>query len=145
MGDMILYQKHTGDMEKRARILRKEGGFTLIEVLFAIAILSFGLLAVAKMQGSAIQGNFFAGGKTEAITWAQDRMETLMALPYTDAELGNGHHDDPNAPPNYPIGWDVTDLNDDPTTNCKLIIVKVTPQIRGVEKQIQLTCVKPQM
>ena len=134
---MRLYQKHTGDMEKRAIILRKERGFTLIEVLFAIAILSFGLLAVAKMQGSAIQGNFFASGKTEAVTWAQDRMERLMALPYANVASGG-----PITQGNYDINWVV---NDGTVANTKSITVTATPQIRGVGQQIQLTCVKPQM
>ena len=140
---MRSYQKHTGDMEKRVRNLRKEKGFTLIEVLFAITILAFGLLAVASMQTGAIQGNFFASGKTEAVTWAQDRMESLLALPFTNADLSDGHHDDLSPPPGYTIGWDVADNN--PIANCKLIIVTVTPQIKGVGKQVQLTCIKPQV
>jgi len=122
------------------RVPKKEKGFTLIDVLFAIAILAFGLLAVAKMQGSAIQGNFFAGGKTEAVTWAQDRMETLMALPYASVVPGG-----PVTQGNYDINWNVTDLNADPTTKCKLITVTVTPRIKGVGQPIQLTCVKPQL
>jgi len=134
---MILYQKHTGDMEKRARILRKEGGFTLIEVFFAIAILAFGLLAVAKMQGSAIQGNFFASGKTEAVTWAQDRMEALMALPYASVASGG-----PITQGNYDINWVV---NAGPVANTKSITVTVTPQIKGVGQQVQLTCVRSQV
>ena len=135
---MRLYQKHTGDMEKRAIILRKERGFTLIEVLLSIAILSFGLLAVAKMQGSAIQGNFFASGKTEAVTWAQDRMERLMALPYANVASGG-----PITQGNYDISWVV---NAGPVANTKSITVTVTPRIKGVgQKDVELICVKPQM
>lgn len=135
---MRLYQKHTGDMEKRAIILRKERGFTLIEVLLSIAILAFGLLAVAKMQGSAIQGNFFASGKTEAVTWAQDRMERLMALPYANVASGG-----PITQGNYDISWVV---NAGPVANTKSITVTVTPRIKGVgQKDVELICVKPQM
>lgn len=123
---------------KRAKRLREEKGFTLLEILIAISILAFGLLAVASMQSKAIQGNFFAGGKTEAVTWAQDRMETLMTLPYASVVSGG-----PITQGNYDISWTVTD--DSPTTNCKLIVVTVAPQIRGVGQQVQLTCVKPQM
>jgi len=136
---MRLYQKHTGDIKKRARILRKEGGFTLIDVLFAIAILTFGLLAVAKMQGSAIQGNFFASGKTDAITWAQDRMERLLALPYASVASSTT----PITQGNYDISWVV---NAGAVANTKSIKVTVTPRIKGVgQKDVELTCVKPQM
>ena len=119
------------------RVPKKEKGFTLIDVLFAIAILAFGLLAGAKMQGSAIQGNFFAGGKTEAVTWAQDRMETLMALPYANVVSGGITQG------NYDISWNVDDGN--PITGCKLITVTVTPRIKGVGQPVKLTCVKPQV
>ena len=135
---MRSYQKHTGDMEKRVRNLRKERGFTLIEVLFAITILAFGLLAVASMQTGAIQGNFFASGKTEAVTWAQDRMESLLALPYAQVVSGG-----PTVQGNYNITWNVADNS--PIDKCKLITVTVTPQIKGVGKQVQLICVKPRL
>lgn len=125
-------------MEKRVRNLRKERGFTLIEVLFAITILAFGLLAVASMQTGAIQGNFFASGKTEAVTWAQDRMESLLALPYAQVVSGG-----PTVQGNYNITWNVADNS--PIDKCKLITVTVTPQIKGVGKQVQLTCIKPQV
>lgn len=153
---MRSYQKHTGDMEKGVRNLRKEKGFTLIEVLFAIAILAFGLLAVASMQIGAIQGNLFASGKTRAVTWAQDRMERLMALPFNDADLqdtnptvGPTTHSEPSPPPGYTITWDVDDFLLDtaliPSYSAKQITVTVTPQIRGVGRQVQLTCVKPRL
>ena len=65
----------------------KEDGFTLIEVLVAISILAFGLLAVASMQLAAIQANSSAIETTEALNVAQDKMEELIALPFNDADL----------------------------------------------------------
>ena len=56
-----------------------EQGFTLIEILLAVAVLSFGLLAVSSLQGSAIRGNLMALDRTEAVAWAQNQMEALMA------------------------------------------------------------------
>jgi prepilin-type N-terminal cleavage/methylation domain-containing protein len=73
--------------------LMSNQGLTLLEVLAAIAILSFGLLAVATMQGSSIRGNSQAIGTTEAITLAQDKLEELMRLPYNDADLADTDND----------------------------------------------------
>ncbi|RLG27950.1 hypothetical protein DRO03_10980 [Methanosarcinales archaeon] len=64
-----------------------EKGFTLIEILIAIAIFAFGILAVAAMQIRAIQGNSFAGGMTGASSVAQNKMEELITLPFNDAQL----------------------------------------------------------
>ena len=76
---------HDSDVKLRKR--NNEKGFTLLEVIAAISILSVGLLAVASMQGSIIKGNRFAGGVTEATSWASDQMEKLMVLPYDHADL----------------------------------------------------------
>ena len=72
-------QAHDGD--------QNEGGFTLIEVIIAIGILSFGILAVATMQVSAIRGNAVAEWDTEATTWAGDQVENLACLAWDDPLL----------------------------------------------------------
>ena len=73
--------------------LMSNQGLTLLEVLAAVAILSFGLLAVATMQGSSIKGNSQAIGTTEAITLAQGKLEALMRLPYSHADLTDTDND----------------------------------------------------
>jgi type IV pilus assembly protein PilV len=65
----------------------RQEGFTLLEVVFAISILTIGILAVASMQGSAIWGNARAMDLTDATSLAGDRMEKLAALAYDDADL----------------------------------------------------------
>jgi type IV pilus assembly protein PilV len=62
-------------------------GFTLLEVIVAISVLTVGLLAVATMQGSAIMANGSATDMTDATTLASNRLETLDALAYDDVEL----------------------------------------------------------
>jgi len=124
----------------------REAGFTLLEVIAAIAILCFGLLAVATMQTGAIQGNYRARIQTEGTTWAQDRMERLLALPYSDARLndtGSAYVADPFSPaqPGYTIDYRVD--NNTPTTGAKLIRVRITWQDKGVSRTNILTCVKP--
>jgi prepilin-type N-terminal cleavage/methylation domain-containing protein len=77
-------------------ILKRNEGLTLLEVLAAVAILSFGLLAVATMQGSSIKGNSQAIGTTEAITLAQGKVEELMRLSYSHADLTDTDNDGTN-------------------------------------------------
>jgi type IV pilus assembly protein PilV len=74
----------------------RQQGFTLLEVIIAMLILAFGLLAIASMQTTAIKGNSQAMGLTEAVNLAQDRMERLIGLPYTDAGLTDADGDGTN-------------------------------------------------
>ena len=70
--------------------MRNDEGYTLIEILIAIAILAVGLLAVATMQISSIRVNDTARKMTRRATMAQDRLEYLMSLGYTNAVLTSG-------------------------------------------------------
>ena len=119
-----------------------EAGFTLLEVIIAISILTVGLLAVAGMQTAAIRSNDNAYRVTEATTWAQDRLELLMALPFNDARLtiGTGKADPlATAPAGYTISYDVAV---GPIANTLLITVISTRQERGVTKTRRLACIK---
>jgi type IV pilus assembly protein PilV len=120
-------------------------GFTLIEVLIAISIFAFGLLSVAAMQISAIQVNSTAGQITTRSTWAQDKLEELMALPYTDPLLVDNNsavgvmtnHTDTSPPTGYTITWSVD--NNNPVSSTKLITVTVT----GKGKSTRVSFIKP--
>ena len=115
----------------------QEQGFTLIEILFAVAVLAFGLLAVSSLQGSAIRGNLMALDRTEAVAWAQNQMEALMALPFNDVVTGG-----PTVQGIYTITWNVTPNN--PINNCRLITVTVNYSEKGIARRpVVLTCVKP--
>jgi len=71
---------------------KRQEGWTLIEVLMAIAILCVGILAVGTMQISAIRGNFMGGNTSIALSLASQKMEDLLNRNYTDAELVAGAH-----------------------------------------------------
>ncbi len=88
--------------------LRNDEGYTLIEILVAIAILSVGLLAIATMHISSIRVNDTARRMTRRATMAQDRLEYLMSLGYTNAVLTSGAHSDGSAPSGYTISWTVS-------------------------------------
>ena len=68
-------------------MLSKKDGFSLLEVLVALSVFSFGLLAVATMQVSAIRGNHASATLTEAGALAADLMEKLLSLDYDHADM----------------------------------------------------------
>ena len=57
-------------------------GFSLIELLIAVTVLAVGLLAVAGLQGTAIQGNSHGNTISQATTIAQDRIEEIRDMDY---------------------------------------------------------------
>ncbi|MFQ5803135.1 MAG: prepilin-type N-terminal cleavage/methylation domain-containing protein [Candidatus Methylomirabilales bacterium] len=69
---------------ERGRGLRSRSGFTLIEILIAMAVLTVGLLGVASLYPVAYV-NVDAGGKlTEATALAQSFLEQLRTIGATD-------------------------------------------------------------
>ena len=62
------------------KINRAQQGFTLIEVLIAIIVLSVGILAAASMQISALGGNLLAARTTSASSLAAATIEELMLI-----------------------------------------------------------------
>ena len=63
-------------------------GFSLIEVLVAIVILSITLLALAGLMVQTTRNNSFGNNITEASTFAQDAFERLRARPYNSMTGG---------------------------------------------------------
>ena len=68
------------------RWLTNNKGFTLVEVLIAIVVLSVALLALAGLQIISIRGNSFGNHMTEAITLAKDLMEEMKNTEWDDIE-----------------------------------------------------------
>ncbi len=64
---------------KRQRNSGSQSGFTLIEALVALLVLSIGMLGVAAMQLKALQGAHVAYQRSIASLAAQDAQERLWA------------------------------------------------------------------
>lgn len=83
-------------------------GFTLLEVLIALVILAVGILGVATMQISSIQGNSKGRQISEATSVASALLENLLAREYADTCLidvtadGDAGLDDPFADRDLP-------------------------------------------
>jgi prepilin-type N-terminal cleavage/methylation domain-containing protein len=95
-------------------------GFTLIEVVIAICIFAFALLAMAQLQIVAIRGNSFANRLTTEATLAQDKLEEITGLTY--ANIVNGQ----DTWGQYARAWTV--LDDTPGAGMKTVTVTVSSQ-----------------
>jgi type IV pilus assembly protein PilV len=67
-------------------------GYSLIEVIVAMAVFSVGILAIFSMQITATSGNALARGMTENYNCALDKAEELLALPFNNVNLSSGVH-----------------------------------------------------
>jgi type IV pilus assembly protein PilV len=133
------------------KITGKEGGFTLLEVIMAVSILTIGLLAVAAMQASAIRGNAMSMTYSESTEKVQDRVEKILnsnLAVLTDRTLDgiNGLNDTgddadwPNPPDTsnqeYKVYWNVVEDYAGGTVvrGVNTIRIIVVWQERGTEK-----------
>lgn len=134
-------------------------GFTLIEVIMAIALLTVGILAAGSMQISALGGNSQAKQLSHAVVWGEDRLEALMGKPYDDPDLqekkaaanviagldytdigANAADYSQVVDPNFTVFWNVAD--DYPLFGCKTIRVIVRRNDQGNLKTISMDFVK---
>ena len=135
---MKLDNAHIVDTETPKRKLKKQDGFTLIEVLIAVTIFAVGLLAIGAMQTSAIRMNSTGNRLTELSTLGIDRLENLMSLPYNAPLLAAGTRDDPTPPPGFTVTYTVQ--QDFLTLNTK----SITMTVSGNGKTLRLTSVRAQ-
>ncbi len=73
--------------------MRKQQGFTLIEVMIALVVLLVGMLGVMTMQYYAVSGNTSSREMRIATNLTQEFVEQLKATPYAD--LASGAEPDP--------------------------------------------------
>jgi prepilin-type N-terminal cleavage/methylation domain-containing protein len=75
-----------------------QSGFTLIEVMVSMIILSIGVLGLAPLMAVSVTGNSFSNEATRANVIAQDQIEELKnvvdfgALPFVDSATVDGHY-----------------------------------------------------
>lgn len=126
---------------------RHPAGFSLIEVMCAMAVFAIGFMAVMSLQIKTFSTSNGSRQKTVALTLAKQEMEFLQGLPfYTslfnfNSNLTAGQHSDSTKSTRYTIWWTVVD--DDPlpkvtntfinpppasVTVSKTITIQVTPQ-----------------
>lgn len=99
-------------------------GYSIIEVMIAVLILSVGILGVMSMQVSSIRANSWARHTTESATICADQFEKMVPMSYHDVLLT------PATTTTFPQGkytvrWDVS-AEDIPVNNMKTITITVS-------------------
>ena len=107
---------------KTERLNRTASGFTLIEVMITIGILTFGLLALATMQIQAMSGSDRGRHATRAAAIAENKMEQLQQDAWASIGVTGGFVADPVEQStvkldgatvverNYNVSYQITDL-----------------------------------
>ncbi|MBW2207414.1 MAG: prepilin-type N-terminal cleavage/methylation domain-containing protein [Deltaproteobacteria bacterium] len=116
-----------------------EEGFTLLEIIFTVSILSIGILAVASMQMASIQGNGLAGDLSEATCVATDQMEKLIQESYDDIASSPS----PLTRGIYAVNWTVDE--DVVYDNTKTVTLAVSWILRGIPKSVTIQRVIPRV
>lgn len=115
------------------------GGFTLIEVLVALAIFAIGFLAIASLQATYIGDNASARLQTEATSMAVQVIEQLRILPFDHADMdpaANPHQPPAGSTAGYNVRWVVADNS--PVNNTKTVYITVSPQNRVSGKPVRI-------
>lgn len=79
----------------------REAGLTLIELLIALALLAFVLLAITPLFMASVKSNYSGNEYTTIHMLARDRLEQLMSLPFDHGQLSPGIHGN-DLPPTLP-------------------------------------------
>lgn len=114
-------------------------GFTLVEVMVALGILAFGILAIASMQTSALSGTSRANFITDATNVAMNRVEQIWPLTYSQTLIQGGTLNQGI----YTITTTVTPNS--PVVNTARVNVTVAWNEKGLAKSTQLTFIKNQL
>jgi type IV pilus modification protein PilV len=100
-------------------------GFTLIEVLVAVFILTIGLLGTAGLTTGIIRGNHYSKNITSATAAAQSQLESVKSSGYVNAVAANFPTDTVSMG-GMTFNRATTITSDSPAANMKTISVVVT-------------------
>lgn len=131
--------------------IKNNSGFSLIEVMIAMTIFAFGLLAVVSMQVTALRGNSGSRDMTEATILAQEIAEEFYILDYAHTDLTVGNHG-PVVDGNYSYNWFIAEDGTDEDGNGtldrnrkKTITLTVQYQRRAKTQQVQVVTMKSEL
>jgi len=104
--------------------LQTKKGFTLIEVLVAMLVLAIGLLGLATLATTVINGNAFSNEMTTATTLAQEKLEDIQGQGYASVSSTNENYGSITSYSAYKRVASVA--TDSPATGMKTVTVTVS-------------------
>ena len=106
-------------------MLKCQRGASLVEIMVALVIFGVGLTMAIRNLPEGNAKTTRSRNMSIAVNLAQEKLEDLMALPYSDADLAAGTHTDADNPirGHFDRSWTVTD--DTPITGMKSVSVSV--------------------
>jgi type IV pilus assembly protein PilV len=116
-------------------------GFTLIEVMIALVVMSIGLTALAAVQISAIRGNAFSKRMTTAVSIAEARMEQIKNGSYASIISESAIQVTQS---NMNFTRQVAVTNNSPLANTKTINVTVSWSERSKSPSVPITTIVSQ-
>ncbi|MBI4721069.1 MAG: hypothetical protein HY770_07620 [Chitinivibrionia bacterium] len=114
-------------------------GAGLVEILIAILIFSLGISLAMRMLPDSNMATTQGRNLTKATNLAQEKVEELMSVAYSDADLAAGTHVDPANPLDHHFtrSWMVAD--NAPLQGMKMVEVTVSFQTGKTDSSSTLT------
>jgi type IV pilus assembly protein PilV len=100
---------------------KKSSGFTLLEILIALIIFSIGILALTSLTVTATRTGSYGARMTEAVTFAQDKLEELKTNSWDKVVSGADQETGPTGI-NYARNWKVLEKE---TRNLKTVSITI--------------------
>jgi len=124
-------------MGRLNKLLKGEGGFTLLELMVSLAIMSIGMLGVVAMFVYAIGGNAEGRNLSRATNLASKKIEELKLTTYANLDSDAAGQFAPAPDDNFKIRyWTVQDI---PELNKRKATVSVTWEIKGITHEVKMT------
>ena len=129
-----------------------DAGFTLIEVLIAMFVLTIGIFSLFSMQTTSTISNIMASNMTVATNWGMDSIEEIIEMDYDDLDDTNGDGtagldeivapDDQSTSPDdmYTIYLNVAE--DSPIEGCKTLRIHIQDNNQQMKNVITYQYIK---
>lgn len=105
------------------RVANDRAGFSLVEVVVAMLVLTVGLLGLAAGTGWVIRSTELARVETQRANALQAGVERLKSIPWDDLDAGNDEVGD------YTLTW--TPVQSDMRSTLVEIVIEGPGQLRG--------------